>query len=145
MEKTNDLIGFGSFFWQKIVIGSGSKKKGSCNALYFWNSIIKGFLPKSSTFLPGCEQIDISLEVTKSDILKGLAHLLKLETFYRKFSLYNNFGMIVWIHKLKFHFSKYYTIWHSLEIRGLCLMKWPIEMPQNMPYFWNTYDSWKPM
>ena len=27
---------------------------------------------------------------------------------------------------------------HSTEIRGLCLMKWPSEMLQNLPYFWNT-------
>ena len=27
---------------------------------------------------------------------------------------------------------------HSSEIRGLCLMKWPSEMLQNLPYFWNT-------
>ena len=44
------VIGFGSLFWQKIVIGSGSWKKGLCNALdieklcktiteYFWFSM----------------------------------------------------------------------------------------------------------
>ena len=27
---------------------------------------------------------------------------------------------------------------HSSEIRGLCLMKWPSERLQNLPYFWNT-------
>ena len=27
---------------------------------------------------------------------------------------------------------------YSLEIRSLCLMKWPSEMLQNLPYFWNT-------
>ena len=27
---------------------------------------------------------------------------------------------------------------HSSEIRGLCLMKWPSKMLQNLPYFWNT-------
>ena len=27
---------------------------------------------------------------------------------------------------------------HSSEIRGLCLMKWPSEMLQNLPYFWKT-------
>ena len=25
---------------------------------------------------------------------------------------------------------------HSSEIRGLCMMKWPCEMLQNLPYFW---------
>ena len=29
---------------------------------------------------------------------------------------------------------------HSSEIRGLCLMKWPSEMLQNLPYFCNTYE-----
>ena len=28
--------------------------------------------------------------------------------------------------------------YHFLEIRGLCLMKWPREMLQNLPYVWNT-------
>ena len=27
---------------------------------------------------------------------------------------------------------------HSSEIRGLCLMKWPSEMLQNLAYFWNV-------
>ena len=27
---------------------------------------------------------------------------------------------------------------HSLEIWGLCLMKWPSETLKNLPYFWNT-------
>ena len=27
---------------------------------------------------------------------------------------------------------------HTLEIRGLCLMKGSIEMPQNLGYFWST-------
>ena len=34
-----------------------------------------------------------------------------------------------------------YRIWmimYSSEIRGLCLMKWPCEILQNLPYFWNT-------
>ena len=26
---------------------------------------------------------------------------------------------------------------HSSEIRSLCLMKWPSEMLQNLPHFWN--------
>ena len=39
-------------------------------------------------------------------------------------------------------FSDYYNICillicHSSEIRGLCLMKWPSETLQNLPYFWN--------
>ena len=32
--------------------------------------------------------------------------------------------------------STYFYI-HSSEIRGLCLMKWPCEMLQKLPYFWN--------
>ena len=28
--------------------------------------------------------------------------------------------------------------YHSSEIRGLCLMKWPGETLQNLSYFWNT-------
>ena len=27
---------------------------------------------------------------------------------------------------------------HSSEIRGICLMKWPSKMLQNLPNFWNT-------
>ena len=27
---------------------------------------------------------------------------------------------------------------HSSEIRGLCLMKWPNELLQNLPYFWKS-------
>ena len=35
--------------------------------------------------------------------------------------------------------GKSYTLKkHSLEIRGLCLMKCSSEMLQNLPYFWNT-------
>ena len=31
---------------------------------------------------------------------------------------------------------------HSSEIRGLCLMKWPSKMLQNLSYFWNTKTTW---
>ena len=29
-------------------------------------------------------------------------------------------------------------IYHSSEIRGLCLIKWPNETIQNLSYFWKT-------
>ena len=31
--------------------------------------------------------------------------------------------------------------YHSSEIRGLCLMKWPCKTLQNLPYFWNTISD----
>ena len=34
--------------------------------------------------------------------------------------------------------SAYYTLYHSSEIRGLCLMKCSSQMLPNLPYFWNT-------
>ena len=35
-------------------------------------------------------------------------------------------------------FVSYLICTHSSEIRGLCKMKWPSELLQNLPYFWNT-------
>ena len=43
----------------------------------------------------------------------------------------NQFNVVVkWM-----HFKVFFTTNHSSEIRGLCLMKWPIKILQNLPYF----------
>ena len=36
----------------------------------------------------------------------------------------------------------YYLPYHSSEIRGFCLMKWPSKMHQNLPYFGLRKPKW---
>ena len=56
--------------------------------------------------------------------------------------IYLKLYMELLIGKLSFIFeAEIYGWWsyvyHSSEIRGLCMMKWPSEMLQKLPYFWN--------
>ena len=45
------------------------------------------------------------------------------------------------VEKLRNYIAKKYifsrTFMHSSEMRGMCIMKWPSKMLQNLPYFWN--------
>ena len=66
------------------------------------------------------------------DILNyTIAHLiirLKARNNWKKTTL--------WFQFLNYQKSEDISM-HSSEMRGLCLMKWPSEMLQNLPYFWN--------
>ena len=85
--------------------------------------------------------------------------LLHTWSFDRTIETKPNFKRITtaqhWLTKMSWHMFKrstfiitYFTFMeiydnetlyvHSSEIRGLCLMKWPREMLQNLSYFWNT-------
>ena len=59
-------------------------------------------------------------------------HNLVLKTFSKKGN--NDFALFLDI--------KVCLRYHSSEIRGLCLMKWPSEMLQNLPYFWIKKANW---
>ena len=49
----------------------------------------------------------------------------------------NSVPMMKWVHLTA---AVCYVIWHSSEIRNLCLMKWS-KLFQNLPIFWNTTKS----
>ena len=60
--------------------------------------------------------------------------------FFRK-SFFIRFHRRPWSPKANFQCNNSLRRWrvclHSSEILGLCLMKWPSKMLQNLPHFWN--------
>ena len=58
------------------------------------------------------------------------------------FNLYNCNILIYFVRiEIRKYFVGFTQITHSSEIGGLCLMKWPSETPQNLPYIWNTKSN----
>ena len=63
-------------------------------------------------------------------------------TWFQKVGKIVRWRLPIWTHSgieiEKIVLKTYSLIYHSSEIRDLCLMKWPSEMLQNLQYFWNT-------